>query len=340
MRSPAFTFVSSLLVFVAASALSANAGAQVAPNNGAGIDTHLFRPAVDGNGFFSVNGADVTGAGSPAFALVIDYGRGLLRTSDARKDGARWLVDHSFQATAQVDYGIADVASIGLAVPVDLVSGPEQDANGKTAEPTALWSPNALSSHTLGNVALHAKARVARESADGAPISAAFVVRTGVPVTDAPTSGAADPGLSIWPELVLEKRFGDDGQLRIGVEAGARMHSSNGTRLVLRGGDSGVVTDGPLFTYGAGASLRVAEPLDLVAESYGTLATNDTAPSERASNEAVFGLKLYVEKSSYLMVGGGTRLTSGYEAADARAFVGFVFTPEKKTETEVAAKKR
>jgi hypothetical protein len=329
-----FTFVSSLLVFASAAAVAPSARAQVAPKNGAGIDTHLFRPAVDGKGFFVVDGAEVTAAGEPTFGLVIDYGRGLLRTSDARRDGARWLVDHSFQATALVDYGVGDVASFGLAVPIDLMSGPEQDSNGKTAEPASLWSPNALASHTIGNVALHAKARIARESDDrrtsgGAPASAAVIVRAGFPVTDAPESGAADPGLSIWPELALEKHFGEDGALAIGVEAGVRMHSANGTHLVLRGGDSGVVTDGPLFTYGAGASLRIAEPLDVVAESYGTLALNDTAASQRASNEAVFGLKLYVEKSSYLMVGGGTRFTSGYEAADARAFVGFVFTPER-----------
>jgi hypothetical protein len=335
MRTTAFTFVSSLLVFTAATALSGNAHAQVAPNNGAGIDTHLFRPAVDGKGFITVDGASVSGAGEPTLGLVIDYGRGLLRTSDARKAGARWLIDNSFQATALVDYGIADVASVGLSAPVDLVSGAEQDANGQTAEPVALWSPNALATHTLGNIDLHAKASLARERGNdgadrGSPIGAAVIVRAGFPVTDAPKSGAADPGLSVWPELALEKHFGDDGALRIGVEAGMRMHTSNGTRLVLRGGDSGVVTDGPLFTYGAGASLRVADPLEVVAETYGTYATNDdTAPTQRASNEAVFGLKLYVEKRSYLMVGGGTRFTSGYEAADARAFVGFVFTPER-----------
>ena len=48
--------------------------------NGDGLDTHLFRPAVDSKGFFSVNGSDILGAGNLSFGLVLDYGRNLMRT--------------------------------------------------------------------------------------------------------------------------------------------------------------------------------------------------------------------------------------------------------------------
>ncbi len=49
--------------------------------NGAGFDTHLFRPAMDSKGLFSVNGSDILGANDISFGLVIDYGHNLLRTS-------------------------------------------------------------------------------------------------------------------------------------------------------------------------------------------------------------------------------------------------------------------
>ena len=48
--------------------------------NGDGMDTHLFRPAIDSKGFFSVNGSDILGAGNVSFGLVLDYGRNLMRT--------------------------------------------------------------------------------------------------------------------------------------------------------------------------------------------------------------------------------------------------------------------
>ena len=52
--------------------------------NGDGMDTHLFRPAVDSKGFFSVNGSDILGAKNISFGLVLDYGRNLMRTRSHR----------------------------------------------------------------------------------------------------------------------------------------------------------------------------------------------------------------------------------------------------------------
>jgi len=47
----------------------------------------------------------------------------------------------------------------------------------------------------------------------------------------------------------------------------------------------------------------------------------------KLSNEVVGGIKLFTERNSYLMLGGGVRYTTGFEAADQRAFLGFVFEP-------------
>jgi OmpA-OmpF porin, OOP family len=48
-------------------------------SNGDGMDTHLFRPAVDSKGFFSVNGSDILAANDFSFGLVMDYGHNIMR---------------------------------------------------------------------------------------------------------------------------------------------------------------------------------------------------------------------------------------------------------------------
>src|SRR5262249_6815141 len=64
------------------------------------------------------------------------------------------------------------------------------------------------------------------------------------------------------------------------------------------------------------------------AETYGTyLLSGDADSNVKMSNEVVGGIKLFVERNSYLMMGAGPRYTSGFEAADFRAFIGFIFEP-------------
>src|SRR5688500_17339036 len=64
---------------------AAQAKADRAPEgHGAGLDTHLVRPAIDSKGFFSVNGSDILGAKNISFGLVLDYGKNLMRTPSDR----------------------------------------------------------------------------------------------------------------------------------------------------------------------------------------------------------------------------------------------------------------
>ena len=57
---------------------------RVPESNGDGMDTHLFRPAVDSKGFFSVNGSDILGKNDVSFGLVLDWGRNIVRTRSDR----------------------------------------------------------------------------------------------------------------------------------------------------------------------------------------------------------------------------------------------------------------
>ncbi|MGO8993354.1 MAG: OmpA family protein [Polyangiaceae bacterium] len=314
-----------LAALVAGAALSVSAESvaraqQIPPSNGGGLDTHLFRPAMDSKGLFTTNGSDILGANDVSFGLIIDYGRDLLRVDTQGTSESGQLIDHSFQGTLAFNYGLFNQLVIGIDVPVDLMTG-----EAITTQPDATqWTPSQLNLQTLGFLGLHAKWRITRvEKGIGLAIGA----QIGGPVnSNAALSGGADPSFWYWPEAIIEKRFGTTGQFKIKLNAGYRGHNASGTTLALQGGNTYV--DGSLFTFNGGVSYRILEPLDLVAETYGTYllasgATNDV----KTSAEAVGGLKLFVEANSFLMIGAGARYTDGFEAANLRGFIGFVFEP-------------
>ncbi len=305
-------------------AFAGTANAQPIPaGNGEGFDTHLFRPAMDSKGFFATNGTDILGANDFSLGLVIDYGRNLLRVKEAGQDSPQ-LINHQFQGTFHFDYGIANRLVLGLSVPINLASGEaqfdKQNPPQATVNPNQ-WSPNAFDSQTIGYLSLHGKLRILRVEKG---FGLALATQVGVPITDAPRAGGADPGFFVWPQLIGEMRFIGPGLLKIGANAGFRAHKTSGTTLDLR---DGRFVDGQRVTYGLGASMRVLEPVDLVADTYGTFLISDADSAVKPSNEVTGGLKIFVERNSYLMLGAGPRFTKGFEAADVRAFVGFIFEP-------------
>jgi OOP family OmpA-OmpF porin len=291
------------------------AAAQSTPNaipttNSDGFDTHLFRPAMDSKGLFTVNGSDVLGNKEFSVGLIMDYGHALLRIPNDE------LIEHSFQGTLQANYGIANRFVVGLDMPIDLMSGSPQSSIPNS------WGPQKLDFQGVGYIGAHAKWRATRvEHGFGLAVG----LQIGAGLGDAAANAGADAGFFYWPMLIAEKRFGARGEFRVAINGGYRGHSATNTTLPLR---NGTFADGSLVTYGGGASLRVLGTVDLVAETYGTYLLASGADSDvKLSNEAVGGIKLFVERNSYLMLGGGVRYTGGFEAADQRAFLGFVFEP-------------
>jgi OOP family OmpA-OmpF porin len=308
-------------VLAAAAATGLWAGSASAQNipssNGSGMDTHLFRPAMDSKGLFTTNGSDIIGKNDISFGLVIDYGNSLLRATDSQS-----LITHSFQGTLQFNYGLLNRFVIGLDMPVDLMAADAAtNSTGGALLPNNEWTTDKLDAQTLGFVALHAKWRITRVEKG---IGLALAVQAGVPLTNAPRYGGADPGFWYWPEAIVEKRFGATGRVKVALNAGYRGHSASGTQLALV---NGTYVDGSLFTYNGGVAVRVFDPLDVIAETYGTYLLSSASSGVKASNEVVGGIKLFVERNSYLMLGAGTRYTPGFEAANARAFIGFIFEP-------------
>jgi hypothetical protein len=144
-------FVIGLAMALSSWSQKASAETPVPPSNGDGLDTHLYRPALDSKGFFHTNGTDVLGANDVSFGFIIDYGYGLLRAPNVGQRSTT-LLDHSIQGTLHFNYGIANRAAVGLSVPINLMFGenqvkpdgspalPGQWSTSQVAEP---WRPRA-----------------------------------------------------------------------------------------------------------------------------------------------------------------------------------------------------
>jgi outer membrane protein OmpA-like peptidoglycan-associated protein len=322
---------------------------RVSDSNGDGMDTHLFRPAVDSKGFFSVNGSDILGRGDISFGLVLDYGRNLMRTrSDATPTsggmpcadenctgimgpgtGVPALVQNSFQGTFGFNYGIANLAVVGVSIPVILMTG---DAAYQIGPNGAQYNSQNLDAQRISGLVLHGKYRLTRVDRT---IGLGAVLQAGIPLGGGAKDLGADPGAWFWPQLIAENRFGSTGGFRVAVNAGYRMHTGKNPQFEnqLNGGPSqleeGRFHYGNLGTFGLGLSLRALDALDIVAETYGSyLLADGTDSKQKLSQEVVGGIKLFIEQNSYLLMGAGSRaFSTGFEAADVRLILGFVFEP-------------
>jgi outer membrane protein OmpA-like peptidoglycan-associated protein len=333
-------------------AMAASAGAQVRTHaNGDGMDTHLFRPAVDSKGFLSVNGSDILGHGNVSFGMVLDYGTHLMRTRSSADpidantglpcvdegcvvlagsdgSGVPALVQNSFQGTFAFNYGLFNRAVVGLSLPVVTLAGDPAYQIGPTGATYNSWR---LDQQSFSTLALHGKVRLTR--VDRGP-GIALLAQVGFPVSGAPRELGADPGLWYWPQIVLEQRMGATQWFKIGVNVGYRGHTGKNPSF----GDSpngqpqlaeGHLEYGNTPTMGVGLALRALDALDIVAETYGTyLMGGDSDEAQKLSQEFIGGIKLFIDKNSFLTLGGGSRaFSTGFEAANVRLVLGFVYEP-------------
>ncbi|HEU4538473.1 MAG TPA: OmpA family protein, partial [Polyangiaceae bacterium] len=311
-----FALPAALLTVAAAGPASAQP--RVPNSNGPGLDTHLFRPAVDSKGFLSQNGSETLGHLDFALGLVNDYGHNVMRVEGER--GGDALVRHSFQSTLLFNLGLFNRFMVGVQLPIALMDGAPVRQIGPTG---GEYDSGQLSGQQVPHVTFVAKARLTRNDQVA---GLAIVAQAGVPAdSSAPRALGAEPAAWFWPQLVAEKSFGppEQGLVRFGLNGGYRFHvGDDGTRFdQLRGGRFESTTG--KFTAGAGLSVRVLPPLDLVGEIYGTQqAGGDSAAAVALSAEAIGGIKLFTDRRSFLMLGGGVRAGRGFEAADQRALLG------------------
>jgi len=310
----------------------ASATSALAPTNGEGMNTRLFRSAIDSKGLFTVNGTDVLGKGDLAFGLVLDAGFSLLRLRDTTEAGIarpeKTLVESQMHGTLFASYSPFHNFTVGIGVPTDLVSGKAQ-TGGSEAPGTLAGSKTDVNAFFSGAYQINLKYRVLR--VEDAPIGLAIIGQAEIPASEEARKGfAADPGPTFTPLLALEKRFFASQRLRIAANVGASIVTGQGSSIGdLAAGDPGKsLTHGNAAIGRLGLGLRITDDIDLIGETYGSyLLKNDAGGSAGISGEAVGGMKIFVERNSYLFLGGGVGIAKGYQAANQRGFLGFVFEP-------------
>ncbi|RLB49868.1 MAG: OmpA family protein [Deltaproteobacteria bacterium] len=324
-------------------------------NGDRGMDLHLFRPAVDSKGILSTNGTDILGHLDFSFGLVLDAGFGILPVDGFVNDESvpigseertTHVVDSFFTGTLQFNLGLANFAVVGMQLPVQVISGPNQSIPGGTGFNTA--DDGGMTYQGLGDITLHGKFRFTRVERD--PIGLGGLLLLELP-SGSPSEFAGD-GFAIWPILAAEMRpvrairlalnlglrlnFTDAATVPVGgrtVPTGDGMGGMNALGAMMDPAQPGVDTEyGHLLTFGFGAGFRVASAVEIALDIYGTQSLN-AFHAEGFNLEALLGLKIFVERNSYLVLGGGVGIpniatdSGGFQTADVRAMLGFIFEP-------------
>ncbi|UCH30320.1 MAG: OmpA family protein, partial [Myxococcales bacterium] len=346
---------------VALCAASTTASAQEATLHGGGMDLHLFRPAVDSRGYFAVNGTEVMPHKEFSFGLVLDAGFGILRydgfINDPNEDAANAarqnrIARQAFTGTFMFNFGIIDRLVVGISLPITFFRGHEVQSpdrlslGGDCAGATSAgclynYQAAGLRSQGVGDLTIHAKARLL--NLGELPVGLAVTLRAGFP-TAKTTQFAGEPGFSLWPSLVLE--FKPIEKIRLALEGGYRWNSKQGATFIWNGfsepapGEPNAqdpvddptagrrFTYNDLITFGFGSAFRVAQSFDIVLELYGTQIAQEIRTKGTLSMEALLGFKYFVTNKSFLYAAGGAGIPkTGFQAADARAVLGFMYEP-------------
>jgi outer membrane protein OmpA-like peptidoglycan-associated protein len=294
-----------------------------------GFELRLFHPAVDSKGLFTVNSSPILPHLDISFGLILDYAYGLMRM-DEPYDPSQSLVEHSIWGTLAFNLGLYNWAVLGVQLPIGVnfgrAFGPDAPDWGGQIDTGRL--EEGWQSSMVGDVSLHAKFRFLRVARF--PVGVGAVVQLGF-MSGQSDGLLGDPGewglRSIWAQAVVDgepsRRF------RWAVNLGYRLVLADAPEVELP--DGGTFQYDDLLTFGAGISLNlVLNRLDFVTEVYGASPvgtffnwTNGGLPLEVA-----VGLKVFIERNSYLYLGAATGIMGpGYSASTARVFAAWIFEP-------------
>ncbi|MCC6875684.1 MAG: hypothetical protein IT378_15360, partial [Sandaracinaceae bacterium] len=268
------------------------------------------------------------------------------------------LVDAQLTGTLHFNLGLFNFAVVGVQLPISVGFGNDVTVPGFYNETNATsMRTQGLDNQSLGNLAFHGKFRILRAERNSG-FGLAAILQLELP-TGNTREFAGDPDFVLWPHVVGEWRPAR--QVRIGLDVGYRLVVGTGAQFPVGGrtipcpmGSTQCMfatnATSPLrdpmrmgadftyddqLTFGLGGSFRLGDaPIDLVLELYGNyiLSGLDGRGSFGADGslnlEGLLGLKIFVERASYLVLSGGAGIpTGGATAADIRGMVGFIFEP-------------
>jgi len=340
-------------IVLAAALLLSSSTARAQDAQGHTFSLQLFRPALDGKGFFTLNASQLLGHLDYSIGLVANYAHDVLElhTADA-SFRVRDLVTADLQATL----GLFRWAELGVSLPVHILFGARGPSYVSSTSPN-LSSDLTFGAQMVGDLGFHGKVRLLHPSKF--PVGLALLTSLYVPTGDS-NHFLGEGNVSLRPELILDKEFGATRRIRLALNAGALVRfdrntfTDRGTTLnvpgshidpAAHGGDPFCFpapsltmapgtcgtgqsrTVGTQLTYGLGFSGAVVPGrFDLLAELYGYADVSGSADAHPL--EWLAGGKVYLASRSYFEFGAGTGIIPGQTGSpDARAFIGFLFEP-------------
>lgn len=266
------------------------------------IDLNAFRPAMDSRGYLTVNASQVLGDKEVSFGLgELDWGHSLLKLDG---NGNTYSIDDIIGATLIGAFGLhlgpAEL-EFGASVPFLVMSGDRGPDQGQ--------NQFKFDGKGIGNVGVHFKTRFLKTSR--APHLGLGVIGSLYLPTASPTDrflGEATrennrSSAKLVPQVmgILDKEFGRTSALRISLNAGIRVRSSE----TFVNNDPGMenapvtgasITAGTEIPFGVGIAYALSrQKFDIVGEVYGALPVGDH--TNYMPLEALAGVKLYLARN-------------------------------------------
>ncbi|MCP4599634.1 MAG: OmpA family protein [Proteobacteria bacterium] len=332
----------SLVVFLAAMPASAE---KKLVKDGDGMESHLFRAAVDTKGHFVTDATPVLPHLAISLGLMLDFGfHNWVAVELEDKFYDNTLIETYINSVLMFNLGLLDMITIGFQIPLVIPSGTgytliENETTGENTEDSRGWGTRG----GIGDIAIHTKLRWIR--ADRHPIGLGTVIQYQLPVSsmsewlmEEPAGGTLSGKMIFDIEPIHWYRIALNVGVRIPFGASSKNIAHDGFNFKdIQGNpvDKLLFKYGPLMTFSLGQSFAIwSEVLDLVVELYGNQLLSDFGNMAYFSSEMAAGLKLFIERNSYFMAGyahglpfSGTDSGYGFQAVEHRAFLGFSFEP-------------
>ncbi|PIR25266.1 MAG: hypothetical protein COV43_06130 [Deltaproteobacteria bacterium CG11_big_fil_rev_8_21_14_0_20_42_23] len=278
-------------------------------------DTLSFKPTVDHGNYFTVEQSQTLGQWGYAIGVTGDFSADSLVLKNAAGVNVQDVVQKELALHFGLAFGLADWLNLG----VEVSGAPYQEF----VTPTTLAPETA---HVMGDVLLNLKLRLLDN--ESSPIGLALVPFITFPTgSDSHFVGNGD--VTGGGKLVLDtKRIGD--RVSFALNAGTQIRKE----VVLAPGAT-VIDD--QFLYGAGVNIKVAKPVQLIAEVRGSTPFQDFFKSNNRDLEIDGGLRFLSgeEHQVALTVGGGAGLLRQVEAPKWRGFATLSYRfPQKEMEEE------
>jgi hypothetical protein len=276
-------------------AMLATAGTAFAQS--ADLQLDAFHPAADARGYLTQNASETLDPGDVSFGLgALSWGRHLAA-------GPGYDVENLVTATLVGVVGLRAGAlplEVGAALPLTIMTG---------TDPTGT-----LDGQGLGDLALHAKARLLHVG----PLGLGALATVYLPTATPRDRFLGDPGVTPELDAIADLSLG---RLRLAVNGGARLRSGmmSATELPL----------GVAAAWGV-----VPRKVELIAELTGALPIAPRGAPEDV--EVLGGLKVYLAKSSYLALGIGRGLGTAPGEPELRGMIGIVFEPRSEPAAHAA----